>query len=185
MDDRQIIDLYNSRNENAISETANKYGRLLYSIAYNLLSDHHDSEEIVNETYFKAWEAIPPQQPSFFSGFLSRITRNLSINHWYKKTAKKRNEGMTELIAELGEIESGIDTVESEMEMQFLVSVINQWLGSLAKDSRVLFMRRYWYGDQVKKLAEESATTPKKLSSRLYRLRQSLKKALEEEGITL
>lgn len=184
MDDRQIVDLYNSRNENAISETAKKYGRFLYSIAYNLLSDHRDSEEILNETYFKTWNSIPPQQPNYLSAFLGKITRNLSINHWYKKKAKKRNEDMTVLIAELGEIEPSSLTLESEIEMRLLVTTINDWLDDLPEDSRVLFMRRYWYGEGVKDLAEEIFTSPNKLAGRLYRLRQGLKKALEEEGFS-
>lgn len=185
MDDKHIIDLYNQRNEKAISETADKYGSFLYSIAYNLTSIHEDSEEIVNDTYLNTWNSIPPSNPSSLRAYLGRITRNLSINLWYKKKAIKRNNGMTELLSELEDIVPSLTTVEDEIELIVLTSIINDWLSGLNTENRVLFMRRYWYGDPIKELASKSSICPNILSGRLYRLRQSLKKRLEEEGITL
>jgi DNA-directed RNA polymerase specialized sigma24 family protein len=89
MEDLQIIELYNARIESAISETDTKYGRMLHGIAMNILSNHWDSEEIVNDTYSKAWNAIPPDKPNSLGAYLGRITRNLSINRWNEQRAKK------------------------------------------------------------------------------------------------
>lgn len=185
MEDMQIIGLYNARDERAIRETDNKYGRMLHGIAMNILSDYWDSEEIVNDTYSKAWNAIPPDKPSFLAAYLGRITRNLSINRWNEKRAKKRYSGTQQLLSELSDCIPDTQTVESAIEAKELAKAIDCWLGSLSSDDRVLFLRRYWFGDSVILIASEAGVSANKMAGRLYRLRLSLKKALEKEGISL
>ena len=70
MDDARIVELYWERNENAISETANKYGSYLNSISYNILVNSEDAQECVNDTYHDAWNSMPPHRPSILSTFL-------------------------------------------------------------------------------------------------------------------
>ena len=185
MEDLEIIALYNVRKETAISETSNKYGRMLHRIAFNILSSHEDSEEIVNDTYIKAWNAIPPKQPKLLGAYLGRINRNLSINRWHEQRANKRYNGAELLLSELSDCIPASDTAESAMETIELVQVIERWLGALPADDRILFLRRYWFGDALGELAKECATSANKLAGRLYRLRQSLRKTLETEGIIL
>lgn len=185
MEDLQIIELYNARLETAISETDTKYGRMLRSIALNILSNHWDSEEIVNDTYDKAWNVIPPEKPKFLGAYLGRITRNLSINRWHRQRAKKRYDGTELLLSELGDCIPTPQTVEAVTEANDLVQIINSWLGTLSTDNRVLFLRRYWFGDAVSSLAKECGTSANKMAGRLYRLWKSLKKALEMEGVSL
>lgn len=185
MEDAQIIELYNARNESAISETDAKYGRMLHKIAMNILSNHWDSEEIVNDTYGKAWNAIPPDKPGYLGAYLGRITRNLSINRWNEKRAKKRFNGAELLLSELSDCIPASQTIDSEIDTKDLVQAIERWLGSLSVDDRVIFLRRYWFGDAVNLLANEAGISASKMAGRLYRLRLSLKKALEMEGISL
>lgn len=183
MEDQDIISLYNDRRETAIIETDSKYGRLLHRIAQNILLNKQDSEEIVNDTYSKAWNTIPPQQPKSLGAYLGRITRNLSINRWHGQRAKKRYNGVELLLSELNDCIPSSNNVDSELETKELALVIDRWLGTLSTDDRVLFLRRYWFGDAVNALAMECLTSPNKLAGRLYRLRQSLKLALEKEDI--
>ena len=185
MEDLQIIELYNERNETAISETSSKYGRLLYRIANNILSIHEDSEEVVSDTYNKAWDSIPPAKPKILPAYLGRITHNLSINLWHRRTAQKRYSGADLLVSELKDCIPAAETVETAIDTKELAEVIDRWLGTLPSDDRILFLRRYWFCDSVNFLAEECGLAPNKLASRLFRLRQSLKKTLETEGISL
>lgn len=185
MEDKQIIELYNARNEAAIEETNNKYGRLLTSIAFNILSNPWDSEEMVNDTYARAWNAIPPERPNSLGAYLGRITRNLSINRWYKGRAKKRYNGAEMLLSELGDCVPAPETTESIVETKELSAILDSWLGTISTDNRVLFMRRYWFGEAVSSLAEEAGISANNMAGRLYRLRQSLKKLLEKEGVLL
>lgn len=181
MEDLQIIKLYWSRDEAAIKETNTKYGRLLHTIALNILSNYEDSEECVSDTYCNAWNAMPPQKPNSLKAYLGRIVRNLSINRWYEHRAQKRYNGADVLLSELSDCVPSTKNVEKEIEAKELSEVISDWLCTLSQDERVLFLRRYWFGDSVNKLAGECGTTPNKLAGRMYRLRQSLKKAIEKE----
>jgi RNA polymerase sigma-70 factor (ECF subfamily) len=185
MEDLQIIELYWSRNEEAIQETNTKYGRFLHSIALNILSNQQDSEECVSDTYCKAWNVIPPQKPNSLAAYLGRIVRNLSINRWHEKRAQKRYNGAELLISELSDCVPSSNSVEKGIEVRELSEVISDWLCTLSQDNRVLFLRRYWFGDPLNKLADECGTTINKLAGRLYRLRQSLKNILKSEGVWL
>ena len=97
MDDKRIIELYFSRSEQAIKETDTQYGRYCYRIAYNILHSPEDSEECVNDTYLSAWNQIPPTRPNYFSVFLGRITRGLSIDRWRRSHSQKRGKGQLPL----------------------------------------------------------------------------------------
>ncbi len=184
MEDAKIIELYNARNEFAVTETERKFGKMLYSIAMNILSNAEDSEETVNDTYGKAWESIPPENPKYFGAWLGRITRNLSINRWRSNKAQKRS-GLQTMLSELEECIPSKENVELESENGEITAAINSWLKSLDKNDRIIFVRRYWYGDSVTEISLKSKIPPKKLSSKLFRLRKKLKDSLKKEGILI
>lgn len=185
MEDLQIIELYWLRDEAAIKETNIKYGLMLQTIALNILSNYEDGEECVNDTYSKAWNTMPPQKPNSLAAYLGRIIRNLAINRWHQNRAQKRYNGANLLLSELSDCVPSTENVEKEIEVKELSELISAWLCTLSQDDRVLFLRRYWFGDPINILAVKCGTTPNKLAGRMYRLRQSLKKALEREDILL
>lgn len=185
MEDLKIIQLYWSRDESAIVETKNKYGNLLHSIALNILSNRQDSEECINDTYNRAWNTMPPEKPKYLPAYLGRIVRNISINLWHKNRAQKRYDGMDLFLSELEEVIPDFYSIDKEMENKDLANTIKAWLYTLSQDDRLLFVRRYWFGDSLKKLADESGTNPNKLAGHMYRLRLSLKNALEKEEVFL
>ncbi len=181
MEDLEIIELYHRRNEQAIRETSNKYGGLLYSIAHDVLHSREDSEETVNDTYGKAWSAMPPQRPNALCAFLSRITRNLAISQWRKAHTQKRSG----ILVELSELESDHMDAADELNLKELTATIETFLLKLPKDERVLFVKRYFFAMSISKLATEAGQTESQISGRLYRLRQKLKTKLEQEGYVI
>ncbi len=185
MEDSQIIDLFWARNEQAIGESQAKYGRMLQGIAVNILHSREDGEECVNDTYRKAWDTIPPQRPGAFGAYLGRIVRNLAINRWHENHAKKRGAGAQVLLSELSDCIPARSSVEEEIEVAALSGMISRWLRGLTQEDRILFLRRYWFGDSIKSLAHQCASTPNHMAGRVYRLRQKLKATLEKEGIFL
>ncbi|MDD2502504.1 MAG: sigma-70 family RNA polymerase sigma factor [Clostridia bacterium] len=185
MEDLEIVKLYWSRDEAAIQETNTKYGRLLLGIAYNILSRYEDCEECVNDAYNRAWNAMPPLMPKSLRAYLGRIVRNLSIDRWHQNRAQKRYNGADVLLSELSDCIPDLNTIEREIESNELAEIISNWLYSLSQDDRVLFLRRYWFGDALNKLADECGTTANKLAGRMYRLRKGLKNTLEMEEILL
>ena len=93
MEDRKIIDLYFLRDEHAIQATAEKYGEYCNTIAWNILENSEDVLECVNDTYWNAWNSIPPNRPRLLSAFLGKITRNLAFNRYKYAHVKKRGGG--------------------------------------------------------------------------------------------
>ena len=184
MDDRQIIALYNERSEAALSETAKKYGRYCRAIAYNILSNEEDCEECVNDTWLKAWEAIPPQCPDSLPAFLGRITRNLALNRYKHNTREKRGGGQTPLVLEeLADCIPGGSNAETAAEEALLVDVLNRFLEGLPVQKRKIFLRRYWYMSSVKEIAADFGLSESNVKMTLLRTRSKLKQTLEKEGI--
>ncbi len=185
MEDVAIIDLYWARNENAITETDLKYGSLCRKLAFNILSDHEDSEECVNDTWHRAWNTIPPQRPASLRAYLGRIVRNLSISRLRMRTAQKRGQNYSLMLSELGDCLPSPHHPDQELDAKELAATISRWLRTLEQEERVLFVRRYWYGDPISDLAREQGLLPNQLTKRMLRLRNKLKQHLEQEGISL
>ncbi len=186
MNDREIIALYWAKKECAISATAEKYGRYCHTIAYNILYDHFEAEECVNDTYLGAWNSIPPHKPDRLSAFLGKITRNLALNRYRRKRAAKRSGGEIEIA--LSELENCIPAatgVEQVAEESFLVSVINRFLYAQTKTKRNIFILRYWHLYSIRDIADMYGERESKVKSLLFRMRNELKKILEKEDIYL
>jgi RNA polymerase sigma-70 factor (ECF subfamily) len=183
MEDNRIVDLYWQRNENAVSETAEKYGKYLHSISYQILQNSEDAEECVNDTYNDAWKSMPPHRPSILSTFLGKITRRISIDLWRKYNAEKRGGGAAALaLDELEECVSGTEDVMTEVERLELERKLNDFLLALPQTERQVFMCRYWYVDSVFDIAKQFSFSESKIKSMLYRTRNKLRTMLEKEG---
>ncbi|MCI9578649.1 MAG: RNA polymerase sigma factor [Oscillibacter sp.] len=185
MEDGQILDLYWSRDQRAIRETDGKYGKLLHGIAWNLLRSREDSEECVNDTYLRAWEAIPPARPGAFRTWLGRITRNLSLDRWKSRGAEKRGGGAELLLGELEDCLPAPGGTERAVEDRELAELLNVFLQSLTREGRAMFLRRYWYGESVAEVAEALGCGEGKVKSSLFRSRKALRQFLEREGIAV
>ncbi len=186
MEDNAIIELYWQRNENAIKETALKYGNYCNTIAKNILGNNEDAEECVNDTYLNAWNSIPPQRPKILSAFLGKITRNLSFDKLRYDKAGKRGGGEMQLVLdELGECVSGKDSVENEYDKQVLVKEINAFLATLPQEKCNIFLCRYWYALPVSQIAKKFKMTENNVSVNLNRMRKKLKEYLTERGYDL
>lgn len=186
MDDGQIVDLYWARSETAISETANKYSKYCHTIAYNILHSNEDAEECVNDTYMRAWGAMPTQRPNRLSAFLGKITRNLSLNRYEKYSAEKRGMGQLPLaLDELHDCIPAANSVEQAIDDTLLVEIFNSFLASLPTEKRKVFMRRYWYLSPIKEIALDYSISESKTKMTLLRLRNELKYILEKEGVVL
>ena len=186
MNDKKIIELYNERDERAITHTDKKYGNFLKKISYNIVFDLEDAKECVNDTYYKAWNAIPPQKPNVLSVFLARITRFVSVDCLRKKTAERRGSNEYEMsLSELSEIVSGSDDTENTAVYNEMVRSIDKFLQSLPEKACDMFVMRYFYGDSVTDIAKSLSLSASNVKTTLFRTRDSLKKYLEKEGYTL
>ena len=186
MDDIRIIDLFLARNEQAIEETDRKYGRLCFGIANRILDKKEDSEECVNDTYLAAWNSMPANRPNVLSTYLSKITRQITIDLFRKKNRLKRYASEYAIsLDELGDSFSDSTTPEQELDTKLLIEAINRFLRTLPNDDRNTFIGRYYFFDSLKEVAAYCGMSESKAKSMLYRTRQSLKAYLEKEGFDL
>ena len=186
MDDAKIVQLYWDRDEQAIPATADKYGNYCTSIAKNILGNHEDAEECVNDTYMNAWNSMPPHRPSILSTFLGKIVRSLSFNRYKHNTADKRGGGeLPVVLDELSNLVSGRDNVEQELEHKELVKSINAFLDTLSLEKRSIFISRYWYTDSISEIAKRHGMNDGAVSMTLNRLRLKLHNYLLERGFEL
>lgn len=186
MNDEQIVELYWQRDESAVAVTQEKYNAYLLKIAYNILNNHEDSEESVNDTYLAAWNSIPPQKPAVLSTYLGKLTRRISISLFRRKNAEKRQGGEFALsFSEIEDVMEGNMEPEKEMEAQILGELLNKFLRSLKSDERRTFIGRYYYMDPLKEVAAYCGMSEGKAKTMLFRTRVKLKEYLREEGFMI
>ncbi|MBR5969254.1 MAG: sigma-70 family RNA polymerase sigma factor [Lachnospiraceae bacterium] len=180
--DQEIIALFFERDESAILETEKKYKGYCLSVAHNILGDAGDAEECVSETWWKAWKAIPPARPKVLKLFLAKITRNLAFDLYRKNRAEKRNAGVTLSLEELQECTADTaDTPERIMEAEEMRESINRFLRALPERECDVFLRRYFFGENIRTIAGEYVLKEANVRKILSRTRGKLADFLRKE----
>ena len=183
MTDSQIVDLYWSRDSQAIVLSNEQYGTYCRQIAWNVLYNKEDCDECLNETWYRAWISMPDARPDCLKAFLGKITRHLALDSYRKSHARKRGNGQIPLVYE--ELRECLSGPEELLETKLLEESINQFLKSLDQTARILFVRRYWYLDSLSDAARFVHISESSAKSMLFRTRKKLKAHLEKEGFTL
>lgn len=186
LSDEEIIELYWQRNEDAIGATDTKYGKYLFTLAYNIVRDKMDSEECLNDTYLNTWNSIPPERPNAFQVFISKIIRNAAIDKFRERSASKRIP--SELVMSYDELDECISaelTPELRTEMDEIARVLNEFLNSLSNDEALMFICRYYYSDPVERIAKMLKTSKSTVYRDLSQLREQLRARFEKEGIKI
>ena len=182
MEDLEIVNLYFERSETAIRETERKYNAYLHQVAYNILRSLYDTEEIVNDTYMGAWNAIPPTRPNSLKHFLSRIARNLSFDRLDYLNAGKRYA----LFVEMDEcIPDGKTDPEILWEAKEIGAAINRFLKTLDDTSCAVFLARYFYSYSIGELSKQFSLTTRQIKYILSKTRSALRNYLEKEGVAI
>lgn len=184
MEDAQIIALFWARNEDAIRETDAVYGRRLRALSHKIVQCHEDAEESVNDTYMKTWDTIPPQRPEYFFAYLAKICRNVSLSRLEWKNAAKRSANIVTLTQEMEQCLPD-RSQERKLEGAEIGRVLDKFLDSISLESRLIFLRRYWYTDSIEEIAQRYGITQGKVKTQLHRTRNRLRLFLEKEGISV
>lgn len=184
MEDEKIIDLFWARDQRAINETNVKYGKRLQKLAERILQRLQDAEECVSDTYFRTWNTIPPTRPQHLYAYLAKICRLVSYEKLDWLNAQKRSAEVVSLSAELELcIPAGME--DHQIESQEIGRLLDVFLGTLKKEQRVMFVRRYWYGYSISEIAQTFGIGESKAKTSLFRTRNKLRDFLEREGVDL
>ncbi len=184
MEDKSIIGLFWSRSREAVEELSRKYGSYCYSIAYNILAVREDTEECVNDTYFKVWNVIPPTKPLNLPGFLGKVTRGLALDRLRLRTRKKRGGGQYEaVLSELEESLSSGENVERHIEDKEIAAALDRFISALDKESRTAFVLRYFGFYSIEAVGKKIGGNENRVRYLLRKSRAGLKKFLEKEEL--
>ncbi len=184
MEDVNIVELYFARNEQAIRETDKKYGKSCTSIAYRIIHTHEDAEECTNDTWIRAWNAMPPERPIPLFPYLAAIVRRLALDCYKKLNRSKRGGGQVALaLDELEECVAGSDSVEDTVDKTLLAEKIAAFLETLTPNQRKIFVQRYTYVMSIAEIAEKDDLTESNVKVTLMRIRKALKESLQKEGL--
>ncbi len=186
LSDEEIIELYWQRNEKAIEETSLKYQRYLYTVAYNIINDHSDCEECLNDTYLGVWHTIPPTRPDYFKAFITVIMRRNAINRYNRNNRKstvpsQMTEALSELEFLLSDEESAFDTYDNKE----LSRLLSEFVFSLSRRRKFIFMGRYYAAESIASIAEELHLSKSTVKKELATIRLLLKEKLEKEGYSI
>lgn len=186
MEDSRIIALYWERDESALTLTRRQYGAYCHAIAWQILHSREDAEECENDTYLRAWNAMPPDRPQGLRAYLGAITRRLSLDRWRERTSQKRGGGEVALsLEELGACVGSADNVPEAVETGEIAAILSDFLRALPPAECDVFLRRYWYFDSVAQIAKRFGYSESKVKMTLKRTRDKLCVRLEKEGICL
>jgi RNA polymerase sigma-70 factor (ECF subfamily) len=182
LSDDEIIALYWSRDEKAITETDFKYKKYLLAVAYNIVQLQPDCEECLNDTYLAAWNAMPPAMQKVLKAFLTTITRRNAINRYHKNL---RHSEMTVALSELEDILADSRDVAAELDTKELGRSISDFLRQLPRRQRFIFISRYYMAEPIDAIAKELHLSRSMVNKDLATVRRSLRKKLESEGYKL
>lgn len=181
MEDDLIIRLYWDRNEQAITETKNKYGRYCAEICHQILHNREDEEECINDLILRVWNTIPPQRPQNFKAFLAKIIRNISIDQYRKQHTQKREaSAYLQSLEELDRDHPSVRSVGREYEMKEMTQAMEAFLKALPLPERRIFLKRYWYFEDIDTIAQQENVNGQRVRHVLYKVRKNLKKYLSE-----
>ena len=184
MEDNEIVDLYLNRDEQAITASSDKYDKQLRKVSWKIIPDEATVDECLNDTWLKSWESIPPHEPrTWLFAFLAKITRSLSIDAVRKSTTKKRNAVHVPYMDEMQDCIGGINMEDQLVDKMVLKKSLNAFLAGLNKEKRDMFVRRYWFMDSLKEIADFYGYSENKVKVEMFRLRSKLKEQLSAAGI--
>ena len=184
MTDTEIVELYWARSDQAIPETASRYGAYCHTVACHILADREDAEECVNDTWLKAWNSMPTNRPSHLAPYLARMTRWLSLSRLRERNSLHRGGGELPLVLE--ELTEAADSTADpavEVEQQELNLAVRKFLSTLAETERKVFLARYWYLAPIEEISTKFHFSKSKVTSMLFRTRKKLLFYLKEEGL--
>ena len=185
LNDNEIVQLFLARSEEGIAQSERKYGALCRGVIRRILPDERDAEECLNDVWGRVWSAIPPERPRVLSAFLARIARNLALDRYAYNCAEKRASALTEAFDELEPCLIGADDAQRAAEAGEFRAWLRRFLAAQPRESRVFFVRRYWYGESVSEIAQAVGASEEKVKSSLFRTRNRLREAMKKEGIAL
>lgn len=184
MEERDIAAMFASRDENAIQETEKKYGAELLNCAKRITGSWEDAKECLNDALLSAWRGTEEYRPEKLRAYLMKIIRNTALDRLRKKEASKRN-AVSVALDELAECLPDEKAYSKLLNDEGLVHEIEEWLLTVGKEKRAVFIRRYFKNETPAEIAKCLGMKAGTVNVTLLRLRSSLKVYLESKDYVI
>ncbi len=184
MEDHEITARFLTRDESVLQAVQTQYGAYLQTIALHILGDPRDAEECLNDALLQLWNRIPPVIPTSFRAYAAKTVRNAALTRYQSETRKKRGGGEASAVFEEleGVLAAGTD-VESAYAQKELLAAVQRFVKALPPREQKLFLRRYFFAEPLRQIAEECGLSETNVRVILSRTRGKLKKYLRKEGL--
>lgn len=180
MTDSEIIALLKERDETAVEAIKDRFDGMCFRLASNILSDRRDAEECVSSVYFKLWSHIPPAEPKDLTAYVAKTVRNEAMMR-YRTNASKGSINVSASLEELENCLGAMDSMEDVLEAESLAKAVEGFVSLLPAEQRIAFMRRYWFFDSARAIAEMLGITEKRVNTLLAKTRRQIRRYLIKE----
>jgi RNA polymerase sigma-70 factor (ECF subfamily) len=177
--DSQWLELCRDGDTGAIEKMVNTHQAGIYRLAYSILDDSHEAEDVVQETFLAALRALDSfQEKASFSTWLASIAINLS------RTRLRRRQMRVRLTAVLQNLWHWHQTESPSLEQNAIqnenCSKIWRAIHSLDEKQRLPVILRYYHDYPVAEIAALLHIPEGTVHSRLNKARETLRQVLEE-----
>ena len=160
MEDKQIIELYWNRSDDAREKTEEKYGWLCIYLLRHILQNEETEKIVLEASYQILWNTMPPCRPQNFKAYFCKIVRNHAM-----------------LMKEEARTDSEINLLSAEL-------IIQDFVKGLDSQERKLFVSYYWFFSSISEVALQykiSECKAEEIINSLYeKLNQELMQKYEE-----
>ena len=186
LSDKELILLFDRRDENAVRQLHEKYGRYCRSVATSVLKSEADAEECVNDAYLKVWNSIPPAAPEKMSAYVGSIVRNQALDSYRaQRRLKDIPPEETVPLDSLGTEPAVEDRTNESENAEEIAALIADYLRGIDRKKRLIFVARYYRELSVSEIAAELNVAEGTVMSSLHRTRKGLESFLKKKGASV
>ena len=183
LSDKELIMLFDRRDEAALTEFERKYGARLRKVAFDVLKNEADAEECVNDAFLKVWNSIPPAVPEKLSAYVESAVRRKAIDRY--RTERRDKRIPPEELTPLDEAAALADDTADPEPAKEIVDLIAEYLNGIDRKKRLIFIGRYYRNRSVSELAAELGVAEGTVMSSVHRTKKGLTAFLKKRGMSL
>ncbi len=186
LNDESLILLITRAKQDALSELYNRYNRLVFSLALNVVGDRATAEEITLDVFTRIWEKAGTYRAdqAKVTTWLTSITRNHSISMLRRRSSRPEHHSVswTDMFTEAVPDESDPETI-TELALQR--ANVQAAVAQLPADQRQALALAFFKGYTHRQIADQLGQPLGTVKTRIRLAMQKLRQMLEDEQIAV
>ena len=184
LDDTALIVLIARSHSGALSQLYDRYGRMVFSVAYHVVGDSETAEEVTQDVFVRVWEGAASYRPDLakVTSWMVSITRHRAIDELRRREVRPEKNQMPWP----DETEDGLplqDGPENEVETNLHQRLIRRAIGALPVDQQKVLGLAFFNGYSHTEIAEQLGEPLGTVKSRIRLAMQKLREVFTEHGV--